>query len=127
MKKEHVLLSLLLSFLSSVYAVNASAQQEADSLPVKSGNEWKMPGQALRQSQRFADSVKRMCSLNDNTTKKVFNAYLANTKSVDEIKLSQGTEKEKQKLVAANQEQFDNKLKGILTAAQYETYHHRLR
>ena len=63
--------------------------------PVKTGNEWKMPGDALTRSQKFASDLKKNLDLDDATSQKVFRAYLDNTKSVDEIPVLPISEDEK--------------------------------
>ena len=52
----------------------------------------------------------------------MFNAYLGNTKSIDDIRVGNDTEKEKQAKLAANQEAFDQTIKGILTPPQFDGY-----
>jgi hypothetical protein len=41
---------------------------------------------------------------------------------VDEIRMGHGSKSEKKAALAANQEAFDQILKGILTPAQFKTY-----
>jgi hypothetical protein len=90
--------------------------------PLKTGNEWKMPGDALERSKAFSDSLKSALSLNDETTKKVFNTYLANTKSVDEIAVMYKTGDERKSALKANRSKFDQALKEILSPQQFKDY-----
>lgn len=90
--------------------------------PVKTGNEWKMPGDALTRSKKFTDDLKVNLGLDDATSQKVFKAYLANTKSVDEIPMLPISDDEKANRLKANKLAFDETLKGILTAEQFDKY-----
>ncbi len=90
--------------------------------PVKTGNEWKMPGDALERAKKFTDKLKSNIGLDDPTSKKVFSAYLANTKSVDEIPVLPISEEEKTSRLKANKIAFDETLKGILSPAQFDKY-----
>ena len=118
--KKAIILSALALTLCAIKA-KAQTDQQAET-PVKNGNEWQMPKDVLMRSKKFADGLKQSLSLDDATTKKVFNAYLGNTKSVDEIKVAQVSEKEKKDKLAANQQEFLKTLQGILTPAQYNAY-----
>jgi hypothetical protein len=100
----------------------SSAQTTDSTTPVKVGNEWQMPKDVLIRSKNFSEDLKRSAGLGDTTTKKAFNLYLANTKSVDEIRLGSGSAKEKKDALAANGMAFDQHLKTILTAEQFERY-----
>ena len=101
---------------------HSSAQTTDSSTPVKVGNEWQMPKDVLIRSKNFSGDLKRSAGLDDTTTQKAFNLYLANTKSVDEIRLGSGSVKEKKDALAANGLAFDQHLKTLLTADQFEKY-----
>jgi hypothetical protein len=119
MKKFNVLMMLLLALTS----LRTLAQSDTShSIPVKSGNEWQMPRDVLIRSKNFADSLQKLLGLDEPTKKKVFDAYLANTKPVDEIRVSGQPEQQKKAALAANQEKFVQTMKGILTASQFERY-----
>jgi phage FluMu protein gp41 len=90
--------------------------------PVKTGNEWRMPSDALPRSQQFTDELTKTLNLDEATAKKVFTAYLANTKSVDEIRMGGGSEKEITSALLTNQIAFETTLKGILSPAQFEKF-----
>ena len=90
--------------------------------PVKTGNEWKMPGDALTRSKKFSDDLKANLGLDDATSQKVFKAYLGNTKSVDEIPMLPISEDAKTSRLKANKLAFDETLKGILTPEQFDKY-----
>ena len=114
----------LLPVVLSVFICNNLFAQDTLSTgkPVKTGNEWKMPGDALTRSKKFSDNLKAKLGLDDATTKKVFQAYLANTKSVDEIPMLPITGDEKTARLKANKIAFDETLKGILSPAQFDKY-----
>lgn len=119
MKKTVVMLALI----SGITFSAAMAQSALPSgKPVKTGNEWKMPGDALERSKKFSDSLKLVLSLNDETTKKVFNTYLANTKSVDEIAVMYKTGEERKSALKANRIKFDLALKEVLSPQQFNDY-----
>ena len=109
--------------LLALTSLRAFAQtDDRATLPVKTGNEWQMPRDVLQRAKTFSDSLQKCLSLSDTATKKVFNAYLGNTKPVDEIRMGQGSESEKKAALAANQQAFDQILKGILTPTQFDAY-----
>ncbi len=115
MKTQNVLLALLLTLLS----LNGMSQTAAK--PKKTGDEWHAAGDAIPRSKEFADQLTKELALDETTKKKVFQAYLANTKTVDEIKM--GTvEEEKKQALKANEDAFNETLKGILTKDQYTKY-----
>jgi hypothetical protein len=118
MKKANFLSILVLILIS----MHSSAQTTDSGTPVKVGNEWQMPKDVLIRSKNFSEDLKRSAGLDDTTTQKAFNFYLANTKSVDEIRMGQGSMKEKKDALAANESAFDQNLKSILTAKQFERY-----
>lgn len=112
-----------LSILMLIMVCTKGSAQTTDSTaPVKVGNEWQMPKDVLIRSKNFSQDLKRSAGLDDSTTQKAFNLYLANTKSVDEIRLGQGSVKEKKDALAANGSAFDQQIKNILTAEQFEKY-----
>ncbi len=90
--------------------------------PVKTGNEWKMPGDAMTRAKKFAETLKTNLGLDDATSQKVFQAYLGNTKSVDEIPMLPVSDDEKKAKLKANRAAFDDTLKGILSAEQFAKY-----
>lgn len=100
----------------------SKAQQTDRQKPVKTGNEWKMPADVVQQSHHFADSLKKNLALDEATTKKVFDTYLANTKPVDEITIATPDEKARKEKLKANHEAFNEKLKSILSAEQFQKY-----
>ena len=112
-----------LPILALVLVCKHSLAQAADSsTPVKVGNEWQMPKDVLLRAKNFSQDLKRSAGLDDTTTQKAFNFYLANTKSVDEIRMGQGSAKEKKDALAANSLAFDQRLKDILSADQFQRY-----
>lgn len=100
-------------------ATASTAQQPVK--PVKTGNEWKMPADVLQRSAAFANDLKTKLSLDSTQTAKVYNAYMANTKSVDEISVLPDEEEKKAKL-KENKAAFNDILKGILTPVQFHKY-----
>jgi hypothetical protein len=125
--KKVIVLGLLIMGLTGMRAM---AQTEAEAkeaeakaaLPVKTGNEWQMPKDVLTRSKNFTENLQKKLGLDDATSKKVFNAYLGNTKSVDEIRVSTKSEREIKEALAANHAEFNQVLKGVLTPEQFEGY-----
>lgn len=118
--KKTIILSLLILAASSIKTFAQTDDKATE--PIKTGNEWQMPKDVLLRSKAFADKLKEDLGLDEATTKKVFDAYMGNTKSVDEIKMGHGSEKEKKQQLAANRQEFNKNLQGILTPAQYAAY-----
>jgi hypothetical protein len=118
MKKASVLPLLALLLVGR----HGLAQTADSSMPVKSGNEWQMPKDVLVRAKHFSQDLKESAGLDDATTQKAFNLYLANTKPVDEIRMGQGSAKEKKDALAANSATFDQHLKDMLTADQFQRY-----
>jgi hypothetical protein len=98
------------------------AQSADSSTPVKAGTEWQMPRDVLVRAKNFSQDLKKSAGLDDATTQKAFNLYLANTKPVDEIRMGQGSAKEKKDALAANSAAFDQHLKDILSVNQFQHY-----
>jgi len=90
--------------------------------PIKTGDEWRMPMGAITRSQHFADTLGKTFGLDAAVTKKLYDAYLADTKPVDEIPMLPISCDEKKSRLKANKAAFDETIKGILTAAQYTKY-----
>src|SRR5438045_1188879 len=110
-------LILVLSF--ALISLNSIAQSSTK--PKKTGDEWHAAGEAIPRSQAFAASLTKELNLDEANNKKVFQAYLANTKTVDEIKMGQ-VEEEKKHALKANEDVFNETLKGILTKEQFTKY-----
>jgi len=91
-------------------------------LPVKSGNEWQMPRDVLVRARNFSNHCQTLLSLDSATTQKLFQLYLGNTKSVDEIRVGNASEKEKKAALDANRQQFDQKVRPFLTPGQWDGY-----
>ena len=108
--------------LLTVANIQLSAQTSNPQKPVKTGNEWKMPSDVFKRSKAFADSLQKQLGLDAVQTKKVYNAYLANTKPLDEISVQPISEKEKEAALKANKAAFNETLKAIFTVAQYSKY-----
>lgn len=117
MKKS--LFSLLTLLFSCVCLFAQTTEREK---PVKTGDEWKMPGDVFKRSQIFADSLKKMLGLDQPTTKKVYDLYLANTKPADEILVLPLSDNEKKERMKANHENFNANLKEVLSPEQYKKY-----
>jgi hypothetical protein len=113
--QKHLLSLLIVTFGSTV-----SFCQQPEK-PVKTGNEWKMPADVFKRSAAYAGRLKATLHLDSAQTKKVYDAYLANIKPVDEISVMQDGEEKKVKM-KANQSAFDETLKSILSPAQFHTY-----
>ncbi len=118
MKKNTLIGVMLLAIISS----RLSAQTTEPQKPVKTGNEWKMPSDVFKRSKGFADNLQKKLGLDSVQTKKVYDTYLANTKPLDEISIQPISETEKKAEIKANKAAFKEKLKEILTPAQYSKY-----
>jgi hypothetical protein len=98
------------------------AQAGEPATPVKKGNEWQMPKDVLVRSKKFSEGLQQSLGLDSLTTRKVFDLYLGNTKTVDEIRVGTGSEKQKKDALAVNQLEFDEKVKSVLSPAQSAAY-----
>ena len=98
------------------------AQKDKPQQPVKTGNEWKMPGDVIQRSRTFANNCQKQLGLDSIQTKKVFEAYMSNTKPLDEIAVAQVSDKQKEQMVKDNTSAFNEKLKTIFTSTQYSKY-----
>ncbi len=122
MKKTKTAISgaLLIALLA---AAPASAQTTLPAgKPVKTGNEWHMPADAHTRAQEFTDKLKRKIRLDSATAKKVYDACMANTKSVDEISMLPLDADEKKARLKANKQAFDLVLKSLLSKDQFKAY-----
>jgi len=106
----------------AIFITISGLAQTAPQKPVKTGNEWKMPADVFKRSEAYSNNLKIKLGLNDSQTKKVYDAFLANTKPVDEIQISPGSDEEKKTKLKANQAEFNETLKGILSPAQFDKY-----
>jgi hypothetical protein len=113
---------IFLLFLFAASVSRCCAQQDTTALPVKSGNEWQMPRDVLLRARSFSGHIQQLLGLDSITTKKLFDLYLGNTKAVDEIRIGKTSDKEKKAALAAYQREFDQKIKTVLTPAQFEKY-----
>jgi hypothetical protein len=117
MKNCFLLIALV---LTSTHLFSQSALPAGK--PEKTGNEWKMPGDAITRAQSFTNYLKKNLDLDDATSQKVFRTYLDNTKSVDEIPQLPISDDEKKERLKTNKLVFNEKLRGILSADQYNKY-----
>jgi hypothetical protein len=102
--------------------IQLSAQTTQPQQPVKTGNEWKMPSDVFKRSRAFAENLQKKLGLDSVQTRKVYDAYLANTKPLDEILVRPVNTNEKQAALNANKAAFNETLKGIFTSSQYRNY-----
>jgi len=102
--------------------MHVSAQTGEPATPVKKGNEWQMPKDVLVRSKKYSEGLQQSLGLDSLTTRKVFDLYLGNTKTVDEIRVGTGSEKQKKDALAVNQLEFDEKVKSILSPDQSAAY-----
>jgi hypothetical protein len=114
--------SLLSVLILVVAGYHAHAQTEEATKPVKTGNEWQMPKDVLTRAKSFTDGLRKSLGLDDATSKKVFDTYLSNSKAIDEIRMGPGSEREKKEALTANEQELDQKLKGMLSPEQFEKY-----
>jgi hypothetical protein len=116
-------ISLIMAAAMLFACSKASAQSSLPAgKPTKTGDEWKMPGDAMTRAKKFTETLKTSLNLDDATSQKIFQAYLANTKSVDEIPMLPVSDEEKKAKLKANRVAFDDKLKGILSDDQFAKY-----
>lgn len=116
--KKKLLGLIVLAIFTAISGVAQTAPQK----PVKTGNEWKMPADVFKRSETYSNNLKIKLGLSDSQTKKVYDAFLANTKPVDEIQISPGNDEEKKTKLKANKTEFNETLKGILSPAQFDKY-----
>jgi hypothetical protein len=98
MKLIHVI--VFAQFLFSAAMLNA--QTDKPQKPVNTGNEWKMPGDVVQRSRAFATKCEKKLGLDSMQTRKVFEAYMSNTKPLDEIAVAPVSDKQKEQMVKDN-------------------------
>jgi len=98
------------------------AQTGEPAMPVKKGNEWQMPRDVLERSKKFSEGLRQSLGLDSLTTRKVFDLYLGNIKTRDEIRVGVGSEKQGKDALDANQLEFDEKVKSVLSPAESAAY-----
>jgi septal ring factor EnvC (AmiA/AmiB activator) len=114
--------NLFLPFLLFV-SFYASAQTAVPEVKdKKTGNEWHSVSDAIPRAHEFTNRLTKELNLSDNTSKKVYDTYLANTKSLDEIKMGIAGETDKLEQLKNNREVFNDSLKKILTSEQFNKY-----
>ena len=118
--KKAILISVIVLGIATVKAHAQSGTERQ--LPAKKGDEWQMPKEILLRSRDFSQKVKKSLGLDSAATKKVFDLYLSNTKTVDEIRIGAGFAEDKKDALAANQREFDQKIEELVTVKQYEKY-----
>lgn len=123
--KKNILFGLLIVTSVSVSTFAQSPAPATGQAPA--GKVMPMPQQhpmadAATRTQKFTDRMTTTLGLDAATSKKVYDAYLARTKKVDEIQASAVSGKEKNDALKANKDAFEVTLKGILPAAAYDKY-----
>ena len=98
------------------------SQAAKPQVPVKTGNEWKMPSDVFQRAKIYSADLKKKLGLDSVQTKKVYDIYLANTKPLDEISVAAVSDKDKAAMIKSNQVAFSEKMKKILSAQQYQNY-----
>jgi putative ABC transport system permease protein len=116
--------TLTLVPLFCLFVHSAPAQsKDSSTLPAKTGDEWRMPDQAVRKARNFSTTLQQNLRLNDEQTRKIFGIYLANTKPVDEIRLNPTlNEKAKTQALKANSNALNEKIRGVLTPDQFDRF-----
>ncbi len=114
MKK--IQLSICFLFLVTLMGYSQASPEK------KTGNEWHAAGDAIPRSKEFADNLTKSLALDETTSKKVFQTYLANTKSVDEIKFGDGSDAAKKEALKINADAFSEKMKQLLSPEQFTKY-----
>ena len=111
----------MIAFIFILHA-ESYAQAAKAQAPVKTGNEWKMPSDVFQRAKNYSSGLQKKLSLDSLQTKKVYDIFLANTKPLDEISVSAVSDKEKTAMRKSNQVAFNEKMKNILSSAQYQKY-----
>lgn len=100
-------------------ATKPAQTNDTSTLPVKTGDEWRMPQQAVQKAKEYSTSLRKALQLNDDQAKKIFQLCLANTKPFDEIRLNPTLDaKAKAQALKANKDILAEKIKEILTPEQ---------
>jgi len=81
-----------------------------------------MQREVLLRARSFSGEMRQLLALDSVTTKRLFDLYLGNTKAVDEIRIGKTSDKEKRSALNANQLEFDQKVRTLLTPAQFDRY-----
>jgi periplasmic protein CpxP/Spy len=124
--KKNILLGLLI-----VTSINVSTYAQSTSpahAPTAAEKVMPMPppprpmADAATRTQKFTDRMTKTLGLDEATSKKVFDAFLARTKKVDEIQASGLGGREKNDAMKANKDAFEETLKGILPVGAYDKY-----
>ena len=121
MKKKIALLSLFVLSLTGVQTTFAQTAPSTTTSPRTDRAARPMPDaqtRATRQSKRLTQALK----LDEATAQKVYEASLARTQKVDQIRTSASSDQDKGAALKANHEEFEGKLKTILSADQYAQY-----
>ena len=125
--KKNIVFGLLI--LTSV-SINSFAQSAPATEPQKpAGKMMPMPrggdhqkADAATRTQKFTDRITKSLNLDAATSKKVYDAYLARTKKVDEIQANGADGKAQNVALKANKDSFEATLKGILSADQFDKF-----
>ncbi|MVM40466.1 DUF4890 domain-containing protein [Spirosoma sp. HMF3257] len=74
------------------------------------------------RAQRMTDQMAKQLSLDEATSKKVYDLTLARAQKVDAIQKGTDDNKAKNQALKANADEFKSKLKGILTPDQFTKF-----
>lgn len=121
MKKKIALLSLLVLSVLGVQTTFAQTAPSTTTSPKSDRAARPMPDpqtRATRQSKRLTQALK----LDEATAQKVYEASLARTQKVDQIRTSTSSDQDKIAALKANHQEFEGKLKSILSEDQYSQY-----
>lgn len=121
MKKKIALLSLLVLSLLGVQTTFAQTAPSTTTSSKADRAARPMPDaqtRATRQSKRLTQALK----LDETTAQKVYEASLARTQKVDQIRTSASSDQDKVAALKANHQEFEGKLKTILSEDQYSQY-----
>ena len=112
-------MAIALIFFTSARLRSQTASPEK---PVKTGDEWKMPSDVFKRARTFVSRLNEQLALDSSQSKKIYQAYVANTKPLDEIEMARVSEEEKSAKRKNNEAAFDQTLRQILTASQFQRY-----
>jgi periplasmic protein CpxP/Spy len=122
--KKNILFGLLV--VTSVSVSTFAQSPAAAPAQAPAGKVIPMPqrqmADAATRTQKFTDRMTKTLGLDAATSKKVYDAYLARTKKVDEVQASAVSGKEKNEALKSNKDTFEATLKSILPAEAYDKY-----
>jgi len=114
----------LVSMLAVIFVLHMEGHTQTTKplAPAKTGNDWKMPSDVFQRAKTYSTDLQKKLGLDSLQTKKIYGIFLANTKPLDEISVAEVSDKEKAAMRKSNQLAFNEKIKSILSASQYQKF-----